>query len=289
MRLIASALASLGVALGLAASGPQAHAQTLKVKYDILLAGLPLGKAELASTFYGSKYEMEADARLTGLARLLSEGRGAAMSAGTLAGTRPKSKVFAVTSQSSKNQRIVRMGLQAGNVAAVKIDPPLDEKPDRVPVKAADKRGVVDPLSALLMPVARSRAVTDPANCNRTIPVFDGASRLDVVLSYMETQQVEVRGYTGPALVCSVRYVPISGHRSQRPGTKFMQENRDMHVWLAPVEGRRLLFPVRVAVRTMIGMGALEASDWTVEGATRAASSSDLPLAREAIVAGVAP
>jgi hypothetical protein len=45
-----------------------------------------------------------------------------------------------------------------------------------------------------------------------------------------------------------------------------MKENKDMSVWLAPVEGRRLLFPVRVAVRTMIGMSVVEASRWEVAG-----------------------
>ena len=54
-------------------------------------------------------------------------------------------------------------------------------------------------------------------------------------------------------LVCNARYVPIAGHRALRPATKFMEENKDMSVWLAPVEGQRVLVPLRIAVRTMIG------------------------------------
>jgi hypothetical protein len=79
-----------------------------------------------------------------------------------------------------------------------------------------------------------------------------------------------VPGYSGPVLVCNARYVPISGHRSERPATKFMQENRDMSVWLAPVEGPRLLFPLKVSVRTMIGTGELYASLWSLEGDAKA-------------------
>jgi len=262
MRLIASAL----MTLALAGIGSQSQAQTLKVNYDVSLIGLSLGKAEISSTFEGSKYRMEAGVKLSGLARILTGGKGAATASGTIVGSQPQPKTFAVTSRSSSEQRTVRMGLASGNVSAVEIDPPVDAKPDRVPVKDEDKKGVVDPVSALLMPAVASGSLTDPANCNRTIPVFDGAARFNVVLSYGGTETVDLPGYSGPVLACNARYVPVSGHRSLRPSTKFMTENKDMSVWLAPVEGQRVLFPVRVAVRTMIGMSVVEASRWSVEG-----------------------
>ena len=62
--------------------------------------------------------------------------------------------------------------------------------------------------------------------------------------------------------MCKARYVPIAGHRALRPATKFMEDNKDMQVWLAPVERSRLLVPLRIAVRTMIGMSVIEASKW---------------------------
>ena len=162
-------------------------------------------------------------------------------------------------------------------MAGVETDPPLEPKTDRVPVKPADKKGVIDPMSALLMPAVASKNLTDPDNCNRTIPVFDGASRMNVVLTYAETKTVEVPGYSGPVLVCNARYVPISGHRSERPATKFMQDNRDMSVWLAPIEGPRLLFPLKVAVRTMIGMSVVEAASFRVEGDAKVIPTSARP------------
>ncbi|MBJ6124186.1 DUF3108 domain-containing protein [Microvirga splendida] len=283
MRLIASALATLAFA----GTASFAQGQTLKVTYDLSLAGLPLGKADLISSFKGKKYEMKGNAKLTGLAMLLTGGKGEASAAGTLAEAKPRSTSFEVVSKASENQRSVRMGLKGGRVAEVEIDPPLEPKEDRIPVKAADKRGVVDPMSALLMPALASKSLTDPDNCNRTIPVFDGASRMDVVLTYAETKNVEVTGYSGPVLVCNARYVPVSGHRPERPATKFMQENRDMAVWLAPVEGPRLLFPLKVSVRTMIGMGEMQASLWSLEGDGKASTRTRRAVrADEAIKAG---
>jgi hypothetical protein len=257
-----------------------ARAEALKIAYGISLLGLPLGSADLATTIDGSKYKVEVGAKLTGLAGLLVGGKGVASSSGAVAGPQPQPSNFAVTSRSGQDERTVRMGLNNGNVAALDIVPPLDEKPDRVPLKDAHKRGVLDPVSALLMPLTASNP-TDPANCNRTLPVFDGAARFDVVLTYGETKPVEKPGYKGPVLVCNARYVPIAGHRSERPSTKFMQDNRDMQVWLAPVQGTRVLVPLRISVRTMIGMSVVEASRWTLAG-------DGVPTTGAAIKAGAA-
>jgi hypothetical protein len=253
--------------LAMAGLGTAAGAQTLKADYDVTLAGIPLGTADLSSTFEGQKYTMQFAVKLTGLARMLTGGKGAATASGALTGPQPQPTAFAVTSRSSSDERTVRMGLAGGNVSAVEVNPPVDEKPDRVAIKEADKRGVIDPLSALLMPVAAGKGPTDPANCNRTLPVFDGAARFNVVLSYGETKTAETAGYKGQVLVCNARYVPISGHRALRPATKFMQDNKDMSVWLAPVEGQKVLVPVRIAVRTMVGMSVVEASNWSVDSA----------------------
>jgi hypothetical protein len=270
-------LASVLLTLAFVGAGSPSGAQTLQVEYNVSLIGLSLGKADLVGTFDGSKYKMEAGVKLSGLAKLLTGGKGAATAAGAIVGSQPQPTSFAVTSRSSDDQRTVRMGLSSGNVAAVDIDPPIDEKPDRVPVKEQDKKGVVDPVSALLMPAIGNGNLTDAANCNRTIPVFDGAARFNVILSYGGTNKVDVPGYSGPVLVCNARYVPISGHRSERPATKFMRDNKDMSVWLAPVEGQRILFPVRVSVRTMVGMSVVEASRFSVEGSAKVVPISDKP------------
>jgi hypothetical protein len=259
------------------------QAETLKVDYGISLAGLPLGSADLATTFDGTKYSMQVAVKLTGLAGMLIGGKGAGTATGLVAAPQPLPSSFAITSRSSNDQRTVRMGLNGGSVAAVEVTPPLDEKPDRVPVQESHKQGVVDPISALLMPAVVNGSLTDPANCNRTIPVFDGIARFDVVLTYGETKTVEKPGYKGPVLVCHARYVPIAGHRSLRPSTKFMEENRDMQVWLAPVEKARLLVPLRIAVRTMIGMSVIEASAVALKE-----KAGGLPSASQALRAGAA-
>jgi uncharacterized protein YqjF (DUF2071 family) len=49
-----------------------------------------------------------------------------------------------------------------------------------------------------------------------------------------------------------VRYAPVAGHRPL-PATEYMTNNRDISVWLVPVEGSRTLIPYRIQVKTQIG------------------------------------
>jgi hypothetical protein len=252
------------VMVGLGAAG--ASAASLNAQYAISLAGLPIGSADLTANIEGESYKMDVQARLTGLAGAITGGSGGAAAAGTVSGARPLPSSYAVTSRTSRDQRTVRLNLRSGNVVAVDIAPPVDDKEDRVPVRDVHKRGVLDPVSALLMPAFGRGEPVDPAICNRSLPVFDGAARFDVALSYAETRLVEKPGYSGPVIVCNARYVPVAGHRPDRPGTKFMEDNRDLSVWLAPVDGTRVLMPMRISVRTTMGTSVIEATRWSQEG-----------------------
>ena len=252
-----------------------AQAETIRAKYSVRLIGLSLGTAGLTGSFDGPQYKMEATARLTGLASMVSNSRGVAVSTGSVSPGRPLPNTYATTSTSSVMTRTVRMGLNAGNVRAVDISPPIDEGgPGRIPVSENHKRGIIDPLSALVMPVAGNEPLVGPAACNRSIPVYDGYTRFDVNLSYVGVRKVSAAGYSGPVVVCSARYVPVSGHRPDRKVTQFMADNRDMEVWLAPVEQSRVLIPFRISVATLIGTTVIEAQEFSIAAGTKAASAA---------------
>ena len=246
------------------------------VDYSVNLAGIPIGNAQLTGAFEGPRYRMDVSAVLTGLVGAVTGGQGSARSSGTLASA-PLPNAFSIATRTSHSGIAVRMALANGNVTQAEVTPPLLDTGDRVPVTAAAKRGVVDPASALAMPARSKGPLLDPENCNRTLPVFDGATRFDVVLSYAETREIQKPGYSGPVLVCNARYVAIAGHRADRPGVRFMEENRDMSVWLAPVEAARVLVPMRIAVRTTLGTNIIEATRWTQTGTSTAKGSEATP------------
>jgi hypothetical protein len=249
----------------LAGGAAGAQADLWRATYNVSLLGLPIGTAGATGEIRRTGYRIEARAKLTGLAWLVSNSRGAVNGSGAIVDGRILPASYAVTAANSLVTRTMRMSLADSAVTGVDISPPFEDKPDRVPVRDQDKRGVVDPVGAFVVTVPGGDPLVGPAACDRTIPVFDGYTRFDVRLAYVGQRRVTTTGYRGPVAVCAVRYVPIAGHRPDRPGTKFMTENKNIELWLAPVESARVLLPYRISFRTMIGTTVIEASEFSVE------------------------
>jgi hypothetical protein len=266
---VAAGVATLAFAMVAAGVAATVQAADFEADYGISLLGLPLGSANIKGVVNPSGYKIDMTSRLSGLAGAFTGGKGGGSASGGVSNGRIVPSAFAVTAASSSETRTVRVSLPGGNVAAASIEPPLDEKIDRVPVLDAHRRGIVDPISALLMPVPAS-AADQSAACNRTIPIYDGAARYDIRMSFSGARQVTTNGYSGPAMICAVRYVPISGHRSERKSVKFMAENRDISVWLVPVGGTSMMVPYRVSVKTMLGNAVIEASRFESDGGVTA-------------------
>lgn len=261
-------------ALLLTLSPSAARAATLDATYEVSLLGLTLGKASLSGGIDGSRYKLDVQAKLTGLVGGFTGGRGSGVATGNLNGGKLSPATFAISSANSSESRTVRMALDRNAVQAVAIEPPIDPKPDRVPLKDDHRRNIMDPLSAFLMPVEASGRNAGAAACNRTLPIFDGAARYDIKLSYAGTREVSIDGYSGPVSICQARYVPIAGHRSLRPSTKFMAENKEITTWLAPVAGTSVMLPVRISVKTMIGTAVIEASSFKVDPGVTATTTT---------------
>jgi hypothetical protein len=241
-----------------------ASAEMLHVTYSVSLVGLPIGVANLDANLTPSSYSIDAHAKITGLAYIFSRARGASTGQGSIVDNRVVPATFATVASNATMTRTIRMSLSANAVTGIDIAPPFDDKPDRVPLTDKDTQGVVDPVGAVVIPVPTKAPLVGPASCDRKIPVFDGYTRFDVDLTYVGQRDVAAKGYKGPVAVCAVRYVPIAGHRRDRPSTKFMADNKDLEVWLAPVAGARLLLPFRVSARTMMGVTVIEASEFSI-------------------------
>ncbi len=264
---VASSLAGLILSISFATAAVEAA--SLDARYDVSLLGITFGKAGLSGSIDGANYKLDLVAKLTGVVGGVTGGRGSGAATGALVGGKLSPKTFAVSAANSSESRTVRMALADNSVAGIDIEPPIDEKPDRVPLSESDRRNIVDPLSAFIMPVNGKGKDA----CNRTLPIFDGAARYDIKLSSAGTRHVKLDGYSGPVSICQARYVPIAGHRALRPSTKFMAENKDITTWLAPVAGTDVMVPVRISVKTMIGTAVIEASSFKVDPGVTASAA----------------
>jgi hypothetical protein len=258
-RRLSGALAALAALMSFAAS-----AQTLRATYAISLLGLPIGTGFVRAEITPTSYSVDGRAKLNALASLVSNSRGASTGHGAIVERRISPATFATTAASSSSTRTIRMAMKDNAVLAVDISPPFSDHPDRVPLRPQDKQDIVDPVGAFVFPAPAAGPAISPTDCERTLPIFDGYTRFDLKLSYVGERRVKAKGYSGPVAVCNVRYAPIAGHRKDRPATKYMEENRDLQIWLAPVEGTRALVPFRVSIRTMVGVLAIEATDFSV-------------------------
>lgn len=251
--------------------GPACAQESISATYAVTLVGLSLGSATLIGKVGDNDYRLEVHANLTGLASAISGAKGSAVASGAIQNGQLAPAAYATTSSNSRETRTVRIGMVAGSVRAVDIQPPFEQLEGRVPVTDNHKRNIVDPLSALIMPVKSGEAGNGAAVCRRSIPVFDGYTRFNVNLGYVGTRQVASAGYKGPVVVCNARYVPIAGHRPGRKATQFMVDNKDMEVWLAPLGDGRIMVPYRISVRTMIGTTVIEARRFQLAGGAPAA------------------
>ena len=254
-------------------AGP-AHAQSkLEARYTVTLAGIPLGTGTWVIDIASDQYTAVASGRTSGLVSLISDGSGSSGARGAIQGASLVPTTYASRTISDRRSDDVRMTLRAGTVKDVSVEPQWPPSPDRVPVTEAHRKGVTDPMSAAIMPVAGNGDVLTADACKRKLAIFDGRQRADIELAFKRTDHVHAdKGYSGPVVVCTVLYSPIAGHRPERPAIKYLVQTREMEMWLAPISGTRLLVPFRFSVPTPFGLGVLQAT-YFVTQPTRAAAT----------------
>ncbi len=260
--------ASLAAALAFftAASTPAVAEGRLEAQYSITLTGIPIGRGALVLELSNDNYTTAGSATVTGLLKLVSPGKGSAASRGTITNGKISPISYSLTSESGERWEDIRMAIAASVVRDFTIMPPPSHSDDRIPIADEHRKGVVDPMSAAIMPVPGSGDLLSAEACNRTVSIFDGRQRYDLVMSYERSDSAkDVKGYSGPLVVCRIAYRPLAGHRPNRAQVKYMVENQNIFVWLAPVAGTRVLVPVRVTVATLLGTLAVQATHFSSE------------------------
>jgi hypothetical protein len=261
-------LACRAIALMAAATamcgGTAAAEGKLEARYTVTLAGVPIGKGAWVIDVSEGQYTAAASGMTTGLLRVFASGQGSSASRGQVNGSGQLAPAtYASSITSGKWSEEMRITLANGNVKEVAIDPPVTPHPERVPVTDAHRKGVSDPMSAALLAMPGNGAVLSAEACNRRAAIFDGRMRYDLKMAFKRIELVKAdRGYEGESVVCALYFTPLAGYIPDRPAIKYLIEQRDMEVWLAPVAGTRLLVPFRVSIPTPLGLGVLQATQF---------------------------
>ncbi|WP_208995979.1 DUF3108 domain-containing protein [Pannonibacter tanglangensis] len=262
-----TAIPAVAAMLPVLFGGSAAVASSTKIGglYDITVAGLTVGRGTMSLVLQGNAYSAKVGIEPAGIGSVFSTGQGGAEASGWLVGSKVVPSKYTMTSKAASRDFYVSLLQGSGSIRNFEATPPFKPVPDRVEVTRKHRQNAMDPLSAALMPVSSGKEGLGPAACKRKLPVFDGWTRFDIQLSYKETREVSGRGYDGPVVVCSAKWIPVAGHR---PGREQVQQmaSADIETWLAPMGRDDVLIPYRISIPTKSGQLVVEASKLRLNG-----------------------
>ena len=259
------------IAILLAGLTGAAHADNrLAAHYVIKVAGVTIGQSELNASIGANQYTSAMKGQASGMLSILVSGEGSVSTQGSVADGRLVPASFTSSTTQDKEKAAVKMTIANGDVKDLSAETSAPNE-DRVAVTADHKKGIVDPLTALLIRVDGDGDLVAAQTCQRKLPVFDGRRRFDLTLSFKRIDQVKAdKGYTGPAVVCAIAFTPIAGHRPGSALLKYLTDGREIELAFAPIAGTRLLAPYRLSIASMLGNMVIEASEFTATTAAAA-------------------
>jgi hypothetical protein len=223
---ICSRLAILSVFAAAALVAPaQAQSKmaqdTLDVSYGLAFWDIPFGSTNFSDTLTEESYSAKAHFETGGIIGFFWNSVIDATVDGSF-DSRSVSPLIYDSYSRYRDRPLQRVKLTFENSDPVTLaDPPFDSS--KHPVSEAQKKGAIDPMSALISILLGTKA--DQSNpCGTGARVFDGRRRYDVQLTYLKDEPMTLQGglYQGVAHLCQIHFLPIAGYRQ-----KLVKRRRD--------------------------------------------------------------
>jgi hypothetical protein len=238
--IVFAALAGLG--------GPAAAADALlsHTNYQIALSGLPLANAYFQTRKDGQTYAIDAQISSTGLGDIVANAKAEMSSSGAVRQGRFDPEHFSFRYKYGRRVRTFETRFEGGNVVSSIVEPKQKKRKGWVEVTPEDMRAVTDPIAGLVIPSQK-----DP--CQSEIRIYDGESRLSLMLTRKREDMFKIKGFKGEAIVCSIRYQPKSGYRRGRSDVDYVRKLANMEIWFAKSAPMDVYAPVFLSVPTKFG------------------------------------
>lgn len=257
----------LGAGLLLVGSSLTAQATDIKARFSVSVAGIPVGKGGVTASINGNKYSIDGSARTSGVSKLFVNSKGRAISKGHFKGNKMMPSMYALNSREAKIRNVVQIAMRSGNVSDFSATPPVSKARDRIPLTRVHTRGIVDPLSGLLLSVKSTKHRVGKSVCDRTIRMFDGRWRYNIELFYKGTKEIKSsnpKAYSGPVTRCGARLRFVAGHRPGKKSVKYMENNKELEAWFIPVGNEPVVAVYRLQIGTMIGRLVLQSKEMAI-------------------------
>ena len=217
--------------------------------YVVSFYGLPVASSTFRSSFGGDRFAMEGKLSSAGIARIFDSTTASVTVNGRFAGKNPRPEGYSVSYTTGGKAKRTALSFSGGRVSGVVNDPPLKKRgKDWVPVTRKHLSSVTDPISAVLV-----RANSLDEACGRTVSVFDGELRADLKLGAGRREEVDTDAYSGEAVTCDARFVPVAGYRPGNKSMVWLRDHGSISVTFAPLGKTGIYAPVHATIGTQIG------------------------------------
>lgn len=247
---LAAFVAGGGAGPGWAAEWPA----VVRASFDVNFNGFNVGTFDFEAHTEDQSYTLTGNAKLTlllGAFIWIGETR----SFGLISNHVPKPAAFAFDFKANSKIGSTKVDFDNGSVLEVVHIPKPTPKADIVPLREQHLKGVLDPLSAIMVVADYS----NPDPCDRHLPIFDGKERFDLDMSYkgeVKVAEEEPSGQPAMAHVCRVKYKPIAGHKTDAENS-YLATTDAIEVSLRPVPSANILVPYQITIPTIVGYATI--------------------------------
>jgi len=218
-------------------------------EYDFQVGGFSVAEVALTTVIDGDGYEARTDVATRGMLEVLLRGRAASHSRGSQGSFGQfVPQGFATRYSSRRGEQTVRILYEDASPARIEFEPEATDATDHAAPR--ERLGALDPATAAvtaLLPMEGADL------CNRSIPVFDGKRRFDIIFLPADPARFDDSAsapeWGGPLLRCLGVYERIAGF-----GEEMDEKNRyyPFDVWFEATPGGGFR-AVRVAGSTKLG------------------------------------
>lgn len=233
----------------LVATAPGARAASFQLEYSVSVQNvISLGRMTLNAAFGQTNYAASATVRTADLAAIFDNTRIAANASGGYSAGRIRWGRYDLDHSYAKKRR--RTVMARGGAA--QVTPRFTDmgSPPATPEQIAASSDPVSTFTAMGLAIAQSK------RCGGRYLVFDGRQHYALNLSPKSGGRYAGGGYTGQAIVCNLRYEPISGFSKRESGRRSPIPTAE--IWFAAEKNSGFAFPLRIAVPTPVGEGRID-------------------------------
>ena len=244
----AAAFTLLALSATLPALGQEVDATA---RYVVTLGGINIATLDVDLLDSGSQYSLDLSAKVAGLGTLVASGTADASASGSSTNNRLVAQDFKLSTRANGEDFAIDVSFANQAVSAFKVEPPILDNYDRIPIERSHLTGVGDFLSAFVF----KGGSFDKSLCNRKMNIFTGVERFNIAMSYAGDDEATSprTGYQGPVVLCTVDYNPVSGHFTTSEITNYLADSDRIIMWYAPLGETGYFIPYRVLLGTNMG------------------------------------